>query len=190
MRNLWLLAPIAALVACAPLEDEIEPPSDRTSYPVEGIGLKEGNVLADLTFKAADGSEFSLDRDVFKDQKNRVMVFVTAANWCGACKEEAKSLADLHRDYADQGLIVVSAIFEDRKDKPATLDDVQWWMETYKTPYRVVLDDGFKLGAYYNKDLSPMNMVVDVDTMRIIKIMQGSNPQSVKALVEGKVGKR
>ncbi|HWV38048.1 MAG TPA: TlpA disulfide reductase family protein [Vulgatibacter sp.] len=190
MRSTWSLALIGLALACGTVDPELEPPSDRTTYPTEGIGLKEGNVLAPHTFKAADGSEFSLDDAIFKDETNRVMVLVTAANWCAACKEEAKFLADLHAKYASKGLVIVSAIFENRADEPATLADVEWWRKTYKTPYHVVLDaDPFQLGAYYEKAASPMNMVVDVDTMRITKIIQGSDPALVKALVEAKVGR-
>ena len=195
MRSTWLLALVGLSLACGTAEPDTCGPietgaaSDRTSYPSEGIGLKECNVLAAHTFKTADGDEFSLDGNVFKDQKNRVMVLVTAANWCGACKEEAKFLADLHDKYASKGLIVVSALFEDRADVPASQELVQWWMKTYKTPYPVVLDEEFKLGKYYDKAASPMNMVVDVDTMRIIKIIQGSDPTVVQAMVEAMVGK-
>lgn len=194
MRSTWLLALVGVALACGSTDPETCGPletgaaSDRSAYPSEGIGLKECNVLAAHRFKAADGAEFSLDQDVFKDPKNRVMVLVTAANWCGACKEEAKFLADLHDKYASKGLVVVSALFEDRADEPASQELVQWWMKTYKTPYRVVLDEGFQLGKYYDKAASPMNMVVDVDTMRIIKIIQGSDPTVVQALVEAKVG--
>ena len=189
IRKIWMLAVAAAWIACGPLDDvEVDPPSDREVYPVEGIGLKEGSVIRDISFKTDDGSAFSLG-DVFADPTNRILLLTTTADWCSACKEETGKLAALHDEYAGKGLVVMAAMFEDGDFEPATVDNVRRWKEKYKTKYRVVLDEGFQLSQYYDRAQTPMNMVVDVDTMTIKRIMTGFDESAIRALVVAKVGR-
>lgn len=187
-RNLVALALAASLWACGGTPDggagEV---GDRSVYPTENIGLEEGQVLADLSFQRADGSTFSMDGDIFKNEKNRVLLLTTTAGWCSACIEEQPQLAAMYEEYKDRGLTIVAALFQDSDFNPATLQQVQAWEEEYKLPYPVVLDDAFKLEAYYDAALTPMNMVVDVDTMEILKIGTGVNIPMVRAVIEANI---
>ena len=183
-RTLLIAVAAAALGACASGEPggagEL---TDRTTYPSGPYGTAEGAVLADLAFTAADGSEWSLG-DVFADPHNRVLLLTTTAGWCTACIEEQPKLVALHGDLAGNGLAITAALFEDAEFGPATLDQVRDWNDRYDLPYPVVLDADFQLGAYYDETRTPMNLVVDVDTITILKITTGFDEQVVRGVIE------
>ncbi|HEY0839528.1 MAG TPA: TlpA disulfide reductase family protein, partial [Vulgatibacter sp.] len=145
-------------------------------------------VIRDHSFTADDGSTFKMS-DVFADEKNRVMLLSTSADWCTACKEEAPKLEALHREFSGKGLVVVVAMFEDGDFEAATLENVRNWKKKYDVSHSVVLDAEFQLSAYYDRKQTPMNMIVDVDTMTIKYVTTGFNEQAIRALIIDKVGR-
>lgn len=157
--------------------------TDRTSYPGGPYGLAEGSVIADVEFQATDGSAFSLG-DVFADPKNRVLLLTTTAGWCSACIEEQPRLEALHGELSGKGLVIMAALFEDEDYRPATLDQARNWVERYGISYPLVLDADFKLAQYYDRTATPMNMVVDLDTMTILKITTGFEEAVLRAVIE------
>lgn len=188
-RKLWVTALAATFVAiwsCGPaeVEDGAGDLTDRTTYPSGPYGLNEGQVLRNIdTFVSPDGSPFSFN-DIFKDEHNRVLLVTTAAGWCGACIDEQPKLVELYRQLSGRGLAVVGAFFEDDQFSPATVAQVREWKSHYGLPYHMVLDETFELQVYYNRTLTPMTMVVDVDTMKIIKITTGFDAQVIRAVIE------
>lgn len=159
--------------------------TDRTTYPEGPYGVKEGQTLkSDFSFLFPDGTPFSLDENVFKNEHNRVMLITTTASWCTACIEEQPKLKALHGEFAKRGLFIVAAMFEDAEFATATLEQVREWKSKHKLPYEMVLDEAFELQAYYNRQLTPMNMVVDVDDMKILKITTGFDEQVIRAVIE------
>ncbi len=180
----FLLCSSLALAACdSSGEGGAGEVTDRSSYPAGPYGLAEGDVLADLTFTNADGTEFSFG-DVFASEKNRVLLVTTTAGWCTACIEEQPKLKALHGELKGSGLQIVAAMFEDSDFAPATPAQIGDWDARYDLPYPLVLDADFKLGAYYDETLTPMNMIVDVDTMEILKITTGFDEAVVRAVIE------
>lgn len=178
--SLLLLAPFACDSSGEGGAGEV---TDRTTYPPGPYGLAEGDVLADLSFTNADGTAFSFG-DVFANSKHRVLLVTTTAGWCTACIEEQPKLKALHGELKGNGLQIVAAMFEDADFAPATVAQIADWDERYDLPYPLVLDEGFKLGAYYDPTLTPMNMIVDVDTMEILKITTGFDEAVVRAVIE------
>lgn len=159
--------------------------TDRTTYPEGPYGTKQGQILrADFSFVRPDGSSFSLDDHVFKNEHNRVLLITTTAGWCTACIEEQPKLKALHAEYGSRGLFILAAMFEDAEFATATLEQVREWKAQHKLPYEMVLDEAFELSAYYNRQLTPMNMIVDVDDMKILKITTGFDEEVVRAVIE------
>lgn len=160
---------------------------DRLSYPSENIGTTEGAVLAPLTFTNTDGSEFSLDADVFRNSDKRLLLLVTAAGWCTACREEQPALEALYQSYKNDGLEVVVAVFEDNNFAPAETDFATSWKDSYALTFPVVADTDFKLGAYYDPSLTPMAMLVDISKMEILNIQIGAQPATLETLVQSQL---
>jgi len=178
------LALVVGLWGCGGGAGDAGELTDRSAYPSGPYGKTAGSILENLEFVNSDGTPYSFN-DVFADPANRVLLVTTTADWCSACKEEQKSLVELHRQYGERGLAIVVAMFENGEFDPAEVENARVWKERYELPVPVVLDaNPFQLGAYYDRRVTPMNMVVDVDTMEIIDISTGFNEQKAKALIE------
>lgn len=162
---------------------EGETEQDRTTYPTDDIGIVEGKTLDNLSFTNTDGSNFSLGADIFADESKRLLLLVTAAGWCTACREEQPALEALYQNYKDQGLEIVVAIFEDNNFGAVTTDFATSWKDNYSLTFPVVADIDFKLGAYYDPSLTPMAMLVDVNEMEILNIQIGAQPATLETLV-------
>ena len=144
-------------------------------------------MIDSLTFTNIDESEFSLDADVYKDSNTKLLLLVTAAGWCTACREEQPALESLYQTYNSQGLELVVAVFEDNNYNAATPDFAASWRDSYSLTFPVVADTDFKLGAYYDPSLTPMAMIVDVDTMTIINIQIGAQPTTLETLIQSQL---
>lgn len=163
-----------------------DPASDRTTYPAGPYGTTEGSVLANHSFINADTSTISIG-DIFKDSKNRLLLVSTSAGWCTACIDEQPALIERHNKHSASGLYIMISTFEDAMFKKATGAYAAQWKRQYNIPFTVVADGPFVFDAYYDSAQTPMNMLVDVDTMKILKILIGFDQVAVDAIIETKV---
>ena len=90
--------------------------------------------------------------------------------------------------WADKGLYILLSTFEDAQFQPATAAYAGQWKERYNLSYTVVADPPFVFQAYYDKTATPMVMLVDVDTMSILRIMTGFDASVVDAIIDVKLG--
>lgn len=186
VRRLLLLG-IAAFTACGGSSgDGPGDATDRSQYPAGPYGKAEGQVIEPLSFVNPDGSTLSLST-VFADPSRRLLLLVTASGWCTACVEEQPALEELHGRHGPEGLAIIEAVFEDANFVAATAEDAEQWKRQYGLTFDLVADPDFVLGAYYDRQLSPMNMMVDVDTMKILRIGTGWDPTATEALIEARL---
>jgi hypothetical protein len=68
-----------------------------------------------------------------------------------------------------KGLQLVETLFEDNSSRPATPIDLKNWGEfpDHAIDFPLLLDPGFKLGAFFTSDATPLNLLVDARTMQI-----------------------
>lgn len=158
----------------------------RGAYPAGPYGMTESSVIESLSFMLPDGSPRTLE-DVWKDNSKKLLLVTTSAGWCTACIEEQPDLKTFHEKYDAKGLFILEAIFEDADTNPATTTLVDNWKRQYSLPFDVVADADFKLGRYYNRDLSPMNMIIDVSEMKILRISTGSDPNATEAILSARL---
>ncbi|MDP2343903.1 MAG: hypothetical protein Q8O67_23300 [Deltaproteobacteria bacterium] len=184
---LSLLA-LASIIGCGGAKTEVQAPSDRSAYPPGPYDTGEGDVLGPLSFLAIDGSAFDIDTAVFADPEARVLLVNTAAGWCGACVEEQPVLQALSD--ARPALAVVVALFEDADGAPADADLARDWQDRHDVAFDVVADPAFVLSAFYDPSLTPMNMVVDVDTMTIRRVGTGFDEDAVTAIIDAILGEK
>lgn len=182
-RNLLLAMGLALLAACgSTAEPDPGEAGDRSSYPQGPYGTRAGATIADLAFDLPDGTPFHLG-DIFADARNRVLLLNSMAGWCVPCLEEQQHLAKLHRDFAARGLVVVAAMFENGEYATPTLEQVASWKDHYELPYILVRDADYVLRPYYSGD-PPMNMVIDVDEMKILYVGAGYEDAVIRSLVD------
>ena len=164
----------------------------RDQYPAGPFGTSEGTLIADHSFSTTENAPVSM-RSWRSDASKTLLLVSTGAGWCSACREEQPKLVDLHNKYKDQGLVVTVAIFEDGNSNPATQQVAQSWKEQYSLPFDVVLDPstaaspGGQFGAYYDASLAPMNMIVDLRSMEILKVATGSISSDYESIIMAKL---
>ena len=155
----------------------------RTSYPAGPYGASQGAVIADLSFLDTTGAPVTL-QDLRADCRYDVAVVTTSAGWCTACREEQPKLQSLFDDYAEDGGLVLVTLFEDDNYEPADPELAADWQERYELTFPVLADPAFGLGAYYDRDQTPMTMLLDLETMEIRRIMLGYIDADVRSLLE------
>jgi thiol-disulfide isomerase/thioredoxin len=160
---------------------------DRSAYPAGPYGLSEGEIIADLVMTNLDESDYFLSA-LHAESSNRLLLVSTSAGWCTACIDEQPTLAQLHEDYTDDGLVVIVAYFENSEFQPATIETAGRWKEQFNLPFDVLSDPEFVFAPYYDSRLTPMNMLVDLECMEIIRITTGNDPSAIIAIIEAKLG--
>jgi len=158
----------------------------RTGYPAGPYGVAEGAVIEALSFVDTQGAAYGLQQ-IYADGNNRLLLASTAAFWCVACIEEQPDLQQLYETYRGRGFAVLLAVFEDDQYQPTDGTDAARWRTQYAVDFTVVADPTFLFDAYYDSSLTPMNMLIDVGTMKIIRIQTGWDKSAVEALIEAKL---
>src|SRR6185369_284014 len=167
-----------------------------TAYPAGPYGTSKGATIQNLSFfgwkhpdlAGYDPSKVETVRlSDFYDPDGHTGVKLLAVNasavWCGVCRREYQ---DMHSDdvYATLhplGLEILGTLFEDTNSFPAQPQDLRNWaaISAHSVKFPFALDPGFKLGAYFDSDATPLNMLIDVRTMTIVQITMGiSDPTS------------
>ena len=160
--------------------------SDRSSYPEAPYGVAQGDVITPLSFSTATGEPYGL-ADIFADSDKTLLLLSTAAGWCTACIEEQGALEELSTTHGPAGLEVMVSLFEDRDYQPATPALAAQWQQDHGLTFPVVVDPDFVLAAYYDSALTPMNMIVDVNTMTILRVSTGWDPSAITAIIEARL---
>lgn len=169
-------------IACGTEAPKVRVDVPRDRYPAGPFAFAEGDTIEDLSFDAADG-KLSL-MDVRSDKQAELLLLVTAAEWCTACIEEQPDLQALFDQHETAGLRVVVSLFEDSEFAPATEQNAAEWREGHALSFPVVADPAFLLSRYYDTSLTPMNMLVDLDSMVIERVTTGFDRSVIEALVE------
>jgi thiol-disulfide isomerase/thioredoxin len=185
MKKLSVLL-FALLAACGGGGGDNGEDVPRGAYPAGPYGTSEGTILEALTFIQPDGTPRSFE-DIWKDNTKKLLLVVTASGWCVACIDEQPELKSYHEKYAAKGLAILEAYFEDSEYQPATKEGAESWKRQYELPFDVVADPEFKTGAYYDPSSTPMNMMVDVNEMKILRISVGFDPNATEAIITGRL---
>jgi thiol-disulfide isomerase/thioredoxin len=124
--------------------------------------------------------------------KGLELILVNAvAYWCGVCQQEYRDMAESARynTLKARGVEMLGILFEDVNAEPAAFKDLSNWARAFKVEFPFVLDPGFKTGVYFDQSATPMNMVIDARSMRIVDVYTGYDPTSY-AFVDEELKKR
>lgn len=158
-------------------------PERRATYPAGPYDTDENDVIANLAFEGPDGKPVDFQA-LRADCTANMAVITTSAGWCTACREEQPRLQTLYDDYRARGLLVVVTLFEDDNYAPADADLAEGWRDRYELTFPVLVDAEFRLGDYYDRDQTPMTMILNLETMKIGLIATGYDDDLVRSLVE------
>lgn len=107
--------------------------------------------------------------------KPKALLIDIGAVWCTPCQYEAKViLPKLYEQYKPLGAEFLFDLADGATNGvAATPKELVTWVTKYKSHFPCALDPDRKLGASFNTDSFPVNMVVDTRTMQIADIIPG-----------------
>ena len=141
-------------------------------------------VLAAGALHAGDAAPaFSLDKTSGGKQslaqlKGKAVYLNFFASWCAPCNDEAPSIATLQKKYKAKGLVVVGV------DEQENVGKAKGFIDKYKLPYNVVLDNDGAMGKDYGTLALPVHVFIDrkgkVSTYRLGEM----NPDEIEAAIK------
>jgi thiol-disulfide isomerase/thioredoxin len=147
---LLIAVPFLLVLALLTLKGPVRGPS--------GLGPAAGNWLKpeqrsdiDLSgqFKSLNGGPVSLS-----DFSGKVLFVNVWATWCGPCRQEMPSMAQLYREFQGQGLVMVAVSSEDA-------DTVRDYAASARYPFTILVDSEDVLGQRFGIDAIPTTFIVD-----------------------------
>lgn len=176
----------------APAGPPITPAGDyrKRTYPAGPYGTGLGATLADYSFLgwhdpiAAGYDQTQLEEVSLSEYydpdgtKGIKLLWINAsAVWCSVCRTEMKDIksSGVRAEFAPKGVQMLVTLFEDKNSGPATPLDLHNWgsASAHQIDFPLVLDPGFKLGAFFTSDATPLNMLVDARTMKVVDATMG-----------------
>ena len=184
----WALVTLLLCIGCLEEPDgHRSEASDRSEYP--GYGTEENSVIKPLQFVDVDGNPFGLDQ-IFGEETNRLLLLTTSAGWCTACIEEQPTLQALHEEFGERGLHIMVTLFQTRNYEPADYRLAARWKRQYELDFTVVADLEFVTQRYYpdgDASVTPIVLLVDVDTMQIISVQTGFSESAVRGIISSRL---
>lgn len=104
-----------------------------------------------------------------------VVLLTVSASWCAPCQYEAEFvLPGLHEKYAPMGAEFLFNLADGpTPGKPAEVKHLVSWTTKYDTAWPSWVDPSYKLGALFESDAFPANIIIDTRTMEIVEIIAG-----------------
>lgn len=167
-------------------------------YPAAPYGTDVGTVIENHTFpysrpaglSSASGPVSLKDYYAMRTSGKRFLVLNVAAFWCSPCKEEAKSLQiDVVPKYKPKGVEFLSVVLQTGDRSPTGPMDIDTWITTFGIDQFAVADDpdGF-VTKFFDPNLMPLNMIIDLSTMKIVNKTIGANLTEVQSQLDKLLG--
>lgn len=167
-------------------EEDLVP--QKADYPSGPFGVIPGTKIKNHSFYDPQANAVVKMEKLYKHTDKKVLVISSAAEWCGACKQEAYSLKSFYNEYSPQGLEIWYLLFEDKNAKPVDVASWQRWMNQINPNYPTYMDSDFQTGLYFQAAATPMNMVVDLSTMTIVYLVTGFDEVGMENAVKKVLG--
>lgn len=175
-----------------------QPAANAARYPAGPYGINPGRVIANYQFVGYADAHANNDTmqpiqladfynptgtEVFPEgsqygagePKPKVLLIDVSSVWCGPCKDEAESvLPRLYEKYQPQGGEFLVQLADGRNPgEPAVARDLHRWTTQYEVKYPSAIDPSYKLGALFQADAFPANMLVKTQDMTIVEVVAG-----------------
>lgn len=163
-------------------QDAGQPGPDPAAYPEGPYGKSKFDIIENLYFFDPWANEWIYLSDIYQRPEVKMLIVVSAAGWCSACKLEAVELVDYYTKYKADGLEILYTMYEDPQGLPIfkgpettsySMPFMNDWKYTYGVNYPLVADPDFLLESYFTAPSTPLTMVVTTDNMMIRYIDQG-----------------
>ncbi len=98
--------------------------------------LKPGYDRFEFNFPSEEGVMTSLDNEKYKD---KVVLVTISGTWCPNCNDEARFLAPFYEKYRDQGLEIVTLLFEHFEDTELAAVQVRAFRQKFDIQYDTLI---------------------------------------------------
>jgi hypothetical protein len=158
-------------------------------YPRGPYGRGEGAVIDNVEFMgwpdpvAVGYAVEALERVRLSDfydptgTDTKLLVINASALWCVVCQSELRQMKqeNLYALYRERGVEFLGTLFEDNDGAPAQPVDLKTWgaSRVRAIAFPLVLDPSLRMGVYFTSDATPLNLLVDTTTMRIVYVSMG-----------------
>ena len=183
--SLWWLALVflffPLFTGCEKSSQQSAPTAQATSSGTAAVGGEAGNQAPDFQLKDLQGKPVSLG-----ELRGKVVLVNFWATWCPPCREEMPSMEALHRQFKDQGLVLlainveedgVEAVTEFLKGKDYTFPilfdpeaEVQSSYQVYRFPETFVID---RNGTIIDRVIGGRNWLSDAMVKRLNFLLNG-----------------
>jgi hypothetical protein len=157
--------------------------SSRGDYPEGPYGQELGDTVRDLSFSGyADPTKarkleeirFADFYDPTGEKGAKLLLVNTAAAWCQPCRIEHEALPARVREYEEEGLKVLSLLFQDPDGAPADRETLDAWVTLFDTNFPMALDPSYQMGLYGPAETPPLNLVIDPRDMTLLALFVGN----------------
>ncbi|HQR40553.1 MAG TPA: TlpA disulfide reductase family protein [Blastocatellia bacterium] len=135
-----------------------------------------GDVAPELELNDLAGQPASL-----ADHRGKVVVLNFWATWCGPCRKEMPSFANLHAKYATRGVDIIAA----SADSPETVNRVAPYVQAEKFPFTVLTGvTPQDLGRFGFPGVLPCTVVIDRQGKIVQTFVGMINEQQLSSLLD------
>jgi len=137
MKNLTLALFLACLAACSPLrshnDDDNDSPGNDVVQNLYDPAVNWKTCGSNVESHACNIISFDHDGNAFDlyQHYGSLIVLDFSAMWCGPCNSAAAEAQEVQNLYANDDLIYITVLVENRDREPPTLDDIQEWATDY-----------------------------------------------------------
>ena len=100
------------------------------------------------------------------------------ASWCEPCKAEVPSIAQLSKEYAKRGVVVIGI------DELESASAADGFVARFKLPYPVGLDDSGSVGGSYGLIGMPMHVFIGADGKLVLRHAGEMSADQIRAALD------
>ena len=178
-----------------PVEPAPVPVYTTADYPTAPYGIEPGSTLADFEWTAVlagapKGTSSKIKLSDYYDPDGargiNAVLYVTSAEWCGACRAEAQTFeSKIRSDWGAKGVLLLEAMIEDIP-RVRTLEAILPAIDRWRSQYGLIdvtmpADPTFHFARSGTNGL-PVNIIFDPRTMIVKARLDGFGPAAESAI--------
>jgi len=140
-----------------------------------GKPVKVGDTFPDLT-------SFGLEGKLPADLKGKVVLLDFWASWCGPCKESFPVMEELHKKYADKGLVILAVNVDE------TAEAMKDFLKDHAATFTIVHDATKKLVGTASISSMPSSFVLGTDG-KVVAVHKGFHGKDTAKEYEAEIEK-
>ncbi|MFB4163522.1 peroxiredoxin family protein [Alteribacillus sp. JSM 102045] len=148
-----------------------------TNISVQKVGTEKGDAAADFTLPMYNGENHSLS-----SYEGDIVIMNMWASWCEPCTKEIPELMELHKEYNDQGVTVLTINMNSYERNQTEAEKFVEEFDMTQTP--AMIDEEGEVADLYNLQYLPTTYVIASDGTITEKIAGETNFEQLEEIIE------